>query len=141
MGTDRSDAVSDAEIARPQVPAISAFLKSKNIPASAVVRANGWVYVSGLPPVDLDTGEYELMPIDRQTRIVIERMKLCLEAAGSSLDKVVKCNVYCSNAAYFQAVNQVYAEYFAENPPARVFLCTAGWFGPFDIEIDCVALA
>ena len=48
---------------------------------------------------------------------------------------------YYSNASYFAAINAVYAEYFAAYKPARIFICTAGWFGPFDMEIDCVALA
>jgi len=43
--------------------------------------------------------------------------------------------------SYFAAINVVYAEYFAAYKPARIFICTAGWFGPFDMEIDCVALA
>ncbi len=130
----------DGRISRPFVPSISGFLDAKNIPASAVVRADGWVYVSGLPPADPDTGAYKTMTIDEQTRIVLERLKECLEVSGSSLDRVVKCTVYCSNAGYFQAINDIYAEYFAAHRPARTFVCTAGWFGPFDVEIDCVAL-
>ena len=53
----------------------------------------------------------------------------------------MKCNVYCSNPSYFSAINTVYAEYFKAYKPARIFLCQAGWFGPFDMEIDCIALA
>lgn len=68
-------------------------------------------------------------------------MKACLDAAGSGLDRVVKCNVYCSNPAYFAPINAVYTEYFNAYRPARIFLGQAGWFGPFDLEMDCVALA
>ena len=68
-------------------------------------------------------------------------MKLCLEAAGASLDDVMKCNVFCTSAKHFPAVNAVYARYFPENPPARIFVCIPEWFGPFDIEIDCIAMA
>ena len=75
-----------------------------------------------------------------QARRVLEHLKACLEAAGSGLDRVVKCRVYCSNPSYFAAINTVYAEYFSAYKPARIFLCQAGWFGPFDMEIDCVAL-
>jgi 2-iminobutanoate/2-iminopropanoate deaminase len=71
----------------------------------------------------------------------MEHLKSCLEAAGSALDRIVKCNVYCSNASYFAEINKVYAEYITTHRPARIFICTAGWFGPFDMEIDCVALA
>ena len=72
---------------------------------------------------------------------MLEHLKSCLEAAGSSLDRVVKCTVYCSNPAYFAVVNGIYAEYFGAHKPARTFFCPGGWFGPFDLEIDCVALA
>jgi 2-iminobutanoate/2-iminopropanoate deaminase len=64
-------------------------------------------------------------------------MKACLLAAGSSLDKVIKCTVYCNGPEHFQAINSVYARYFASNPPARSFVFVAGWHGPFDVEIDC----
>ena len=79
-------------------------------------------------------------PIERQTEVVLEQMKLCLEAAGSSLDQVLKCNVYCTSIAMFAAVNAVYARYFPSDPPARVFVNVPAWPGPFDIEIDCIAV-
>ena len=100
------------------------------------------VFVSGQPPfrprrpARFFTGA----PIELQTERVIEQMKLCLEAAGASLDNVMKCNVYCTSAKYFPAVNAVYARYFPDNPPARIFVCIPEWFGPFDIEIDCIAI-
>ena len=55
------------------------------------------------------------------------------------MDGVLKCNVYCTSVEKFAAVNAVYARYFPRDPPARIFICVAGWPGPFDIEIDCVA--
>ena len=65
---------------------------------------------------------------------------MCLETAGTSLRNVMKCNVYCTSAKHFAAVNAIYARYFPEDPPARIFVCTPEWFAPFDIEIDCVAV-
>jgi 2-iminobutanoate/2-iminopropanoate deaminase len=47
--------------------------------------------------------------------------------------------VYCTDLAHFEAINSVYTRYFPANPPARIFICVAGWPGPFDVEIDCVA--
>ena len=129
------------EISTPTVPALSKFAGRNNVPASAVVRAGDWVFVSGMPPVNPETGGYDILPIDQQARRSLDYLKSCLEAAGSGLDRVVKCSVYCSNPSYFATVNAVYAEYFAAYKPARIFLCQAGWFGPFDMEIDCVALA
>jgi 2-iminobutanoate/2-iminopropanoate deaminase len=129
------------EITTPTVAAQAKFAERYNVPAAAVVRAGEWVYVSGQPPVNPETGGYDILPIDQQARRSLEHLKNCLEAAGSSLDRVVKCTVYCSNPSYFPTVNAIYAEYFGSHKPARTFLCPGGWFGPFDIEFDCIALA
>jgi 2-iminobutanoate/2-iminopropanoate deaminase len=93
-----------------------------------------------LPPFDPETGEILAAPIERQTELVLEQMKRCLEAAGASLDNVMKCNVFCTSAKHFQAVNSVYKCYFPQDPPARIFVCIPEWTGPFDIEIDCIAM-
>jgi 2-iminobutanoate/2-iminopropanoate deaminase len=128
------------EISQLTVPALAKFAERNSVPASAVVRAGDWVYVSGMPPVNPETGGYDILPIDQQAQRVLERVKNCLEAAGSALDRVVKCTIYCSNPAYFATVNKVYAKYFGAHKPARTFFCPGGWFGPFDLEVDCVAL-
>ena len=128
------------EISKPRVPALAKFAERNSVPASAVVRAGEWVYVSGMPPVNPETGGYDILPIDQQAQRVLEHLKSCLEAAGSGLERVVKCTVYCTNPAYFATVNAIYAEYFGEHKPARTFFCPGGWFGPFDLEIDRVAL-
>ncbi|SKA15852.1 2-iminobutanoate/2-iminopropanoate deaminase [Enhydrobacter aerosaccus] len=133
--------MSRIEMIKPDVPAFTKFVQRIAVPASPVVRAGDWVFVSGLAPVNAETGGYDILPIDQQARRCLERLTQCLDAAGSSLDRVVKCTLYCSNPAYFATINEIYAEYFGDLKPARLFLCTAGWFGPFDLEIDCVALA
>ena len=125
-----------------RVEPISTWLDRVKAPASPVTRAGNMVFVSGLPPFNPNTGEVLAgAPIELQTERVLEQMKLCLEAAGASLDDVMKCNVFCTSAKHFPAVNAVYARYFPENPPARIFVCIPEWFGPFDIEIDCIAMA
>jgi 2-iminobutanoate/2-iminopropanoate deaminase len=125
-----------------RVEPISSFLdRWKAPPGSPVTRGGGMVFVSGLPPFDPETGDILPASIERQTELVLEQMKLCLETAGSSLQNVMKCNIYCTSAKHFAAVNAVYARYFSENPPARIFVCVPEWTGPFDIEIDCVAMA
>jgi 2-iminobutanoate/2-iminopropanoate deaminase len=122
-----------------RVEPLSTYLERVKAPASVVTRHAGTVYVSGLPPFDPQSGEIASVPIERQTELVLEQLKLCVETAGSSLENVLKCNVYCTSAEKFAAVNAIYARYFPKNPPARIFVCVPQWFGPFDIEIDCIA--
>jgi 2-iminobutanoate/2-iminopropanoate deaminase len=123
-----------------RVEPISSNLAKWNAPVSPVTRGGGMVYVSGLPPFDLETGEILSVPIEHQTELIMEQLKLCLETAGTSLQNVMKCNIYCTSAKHFPVVNAIYARYFPADPPARIFVCVPEWTGPFDIEIDCVAL-
>jgi 2-iminobutanoate/2-iminopropanoate deaminase len=123
-----------------RVEPLSTYLERWKAPASAVTRSGGTIYVSGLPPFDPATGEIAAgASIERQAELVLEQLKLCVETAGSSLDNVLKCNVYCTSVENFAAVNAVYVRYFPKDPPARIFVCVPAWPGPFDIEIDCVA--
>jgi 2-iminobutanoate/2-iminopropanoate deaminase len=123
-----------------RVEPISSWLERWKAPASAVTRAGNMIFVSGLPPFDPVTGEMKPMPIEWQAERVMEQMKQCLEAAGASLDNVMKCNIFCTSSKHFQAVNAIYARYFPLDPPARIYVCIPEWTGPFDIEIDCIAM-
>ena len=124
-----------------RVEPLSTWLENWKAPASPVTRGGGMVYLSALPPFDPETGKVAETSVERQTELVLEQMKLCLEAAGSSLDQVLKCNVYCTSVEKFAAINAVYARFFPRDPPARVFVNVVAWPGRFDIEIDCVALS
>src|SRR5512132_1715205 len=95
-----------------RVEPLSTYLERRRPPPSAVTRHGDTIYVSGSPPYDLLTGEIVEAPIERQTELVLEQMKLCLETAGSSLEKVLKCTVYCTSVDKFAAVNAVYSRYF-----------------------------
>ncbi len=122
-----------------RVEPLSTYLERLKAPVSVVTRQGETIYVSGLPPFDPQTGEVVNASVERQATLILEQLKLCLETAGSSLDNVLKCNVYCTSADKFAAVNAIYARYFPKNPPARIFVCVPEWLGRFDIEIDCIA--
>jgi 2-iminobutanoate/2-iminopropanoate deaminase len=127
---------------RIRVEPISSFLERRRKgPIYPAVVANGFVFVSGLPPFEPETGDIAPALFERQAEIVLDQMKRCLEAAGSSLAQVVKCNVYCTaDPSHFAKFNEVYARYFPIESPARIFLQVPSWPGPFDVEIDCVAV-
>lgn len=124
-----------------RVEPLSTFLERWKAPTSVMTRHGDLLFVSGLPPFDRQTGKVaEGATIEEQTRIILEQLKLCLETGGSSLDKVLKCTVYCTSVETFATVNEVYSSFFAGMDfPARVFVCVPAWPGKFDIEIDCIA--
>ena len=78
-----------------RVEPISSYLERYRTGSRAypVSIGNGMVFVSGLPPFDPETGEIKLIPFERQAELVLMQMKHCLEAAGTSLDNVLKCDV------------------------------------------------
>ena len=128
---------------RLRVEPISGYLERyRNGPAVyPVSMANGFVYLAGLPPFDPETGEIKPVPFERQAEVVLQQMNLCLEAAGSSLAHVVKCNVYCTpDPSHFARFNTVYDRVFGAEQPPRIFMHVPSWPGPFDIEVDCVAV-
>jgi len=131
-----------AAVKRLRIDPISSYLERyRNGPVHLGIIANDFVYLSGLPPFDPETGDIKPAPFERQVELVLEQMKLCLDSAGSSLAKVVKCNVYCTpDPSHFERFNAIYARYFPAESPARIFLHVPSWPGPFDVEVDCVAV-
>lgn len=124
-----------------QVPSLERAAAGRKPPLSWAVEAGGFVYVSGIPPIDPDRGGFLKGTIEEQTERVLENVKLVLGAAGTTLDKVVKVTIYAVNAANFGRINTVYERYFRDEPPARTFVTVASWPLEFDVEIECVAIA
>jgi 2-iminobutanoate/2-iminopropanoate deaminase len=122
-----------------RVEPLTTFLEKYNAPSSTVTRHGDTLYVTGAPPFDPKTGEIYKGDISRQTELVLEQMKQCVEAGGSSLENILKVNVYVTNVEMFPKVNEVYRKYFPSNYPARIFVNVPAWNGGFDIEVDCIA--
>lgn len=113
--------------------------KFMTAPVSDAVRANGFIFVSGYVPLNPKTGKAEPGSIGIQTRRTLQNIKTVLEQAGSSLDKVVKVNIFISDLNDYQGMNKVYREFFKKDFPARRTV-HALLVGGFKVEMDCIAL-
>ncbi|MBU3088722.1 RidA family protein [Clostridium gasigenes] len=107
-------------------------------PYSQGMRVGDFIFTSGQIPVNPATGEL-VMDIQKATRQSLENVKAVLEAAGTSLDKVVKVSVFVKNMNDFALVNEIYAEYFKENQPARSCVEVARLPKDSVIEIEAIA--
>lgn len=122
-----------------EVPVLSEGARRLGVPLSVVTKANGFVFVSGTPPFDLQTGKIVRGDIAVQTEASLRAVEHCLRAAGASLGDVVMVRIYAANAGFYGAINQVYARFFPTDPPSRTFVPVASWPMEFDIEIECIA--
>ena len=109
-------------------------------PYSQAIRANGFVYVSGQIPIDPQTGEFVAGGVREQTEQVLKNLSAVLNAAGSGLEHVVKTTVFLADMKEFAAMNEVYAKFFAIEPPARATVAAAGLPRDARVEIEAVAL-
>lgn len=124
-----------------EVPILSEGVRKVGVPLSMVTRANGFVFVSGTPPFNMESGGFVKGDIEVQTEASLRALQHCLESAGTSLDKVVMVRIYAANAGFYGAINRVYARFFPKDPPSRTFVPVASWPMEFDIEIECIAVA
>ncbi len=121
---------------------VSTELAPKAIgPYSQAIRVNGLVFCAGQTPLDPAVGQLVEGDVQAQTRRVLQNLNAILEAAGTSLAKVVKTTVFLTDMANFKAMNEVYAEFFPEHPPARSTIAVAGLPLGASVEIECIALA
>ena len=104
------------------------------------VRGGDFLFVSGLTAVDLQSGERMQGTTASETRQILINLKQLLDAAGSSLDKVVKVNVLLHSMLEAPNMNEVYAHFFPDQPPART-VCGAHLPDGVKVIVECTALA
>ena len=109
-------------------------------PYSQATKANGVVFASGQIPTDPQTGQFVAGGIKEQTEQVLKNLAAVLEAAGSSLDRVVKTTVFLLDMQEFSAMNEVYARFFKDEPPARATVQAARLPRDARVEIEAIAL-
>jgi 2-iminobutanoate/2-iminopropanoate deaminase len=108
-------------------------------PYSQAVVEDEFIFVAGQGPGNPITGQLEKGDVQLETRRTLENMQAILEASGSSLAKVVKCNVYLRDIADFAAMNEVYATFFQAPFPARTTIQAGALPGGIAVEIECIA--
>ncbi|KAB8216760.1 Endoribonuclease L-PSP/chorismate mutase-like protein [Aspergillus novoparasiticus] len=108
-------------------------------PYSQAVRANGQIFVSGQIPADA-SGNLVTGNIGDQTQACCNNIKAIVDAAGSSVDKIVKVNVFLTDMANFAEMNATYEKFFTHKP-ARSCVAVAQLPKGVPVEIECIALA
>src|SRR5215467_4664448 len=111
-----------------------------NLPHVPGIRVGEYIFLSGMVPVDTQTGERSLGPIAEQVRITLSNMQHTLESAGSSLERVVRVHVVLADIANLTEMDRIYREFFRVDPPARMVWSMQLRFGN-GCEVECVALA
>jgi 2-iminobutanoate/2-iminopropanoate deaminase len=109
-------------------------------PYSQAIRANGFVFLSGQIPLDPTTQQVVEGDAAVQTERVLENLKAVVEAAGSSIQRVVKTTVFLADMNDFAAMNEVYSRYFVTHRPARSTVEVARLPKNVRVEIDLIAL-
>jgi 2-iminobutanoate/2-iminopropanoate deaminase len=109
-------------------------------PYSQAIKAGGMVFCSGQIPIDPATGEFVSDVVSEQTEQVLKNLSEVLNAAGTSLDGVVKTTVFLADMNDFAEMNEVYGRYFSDNKPARATVQAARLPRDAKVEIDCIAI-
>ena len=107
-------------------------------PYSQAVRTGSLLFCSGQIPLEPSSGEIVKEDVAGQARRCLQNLSAVCEAAGTSLSQAVRCTVYLADMGDFARVNEVYAEFFEEDPPARVAIAAAGLPKGADVEIDAI---
>jgi len=105
---------------------------------SAGVQIDGWLFVSGQGPLDLQTGEVVRGSIEDETRLTMSHIGKILEAAGYTFDDVVKCTCHLADIRDFEGFDRAYSKFFSGIRPARTTVQSVLW-GGIKVEIDVIA--
>ena len=124
---------------QPRNPLLNAS-RAGNLPHVPGIRAGDYIFLSGMGPLDPQTGERSHGPIAEQVRLTLSNMQHMLESAGSSLKRVVRVHVVLADISHMAEMDRVYREFFPIDPPARMVWSMQLRFGN-GCEIECVALA
>jgi 2-iminobutanoate/2-iminopropanoate deaminase len=111
------------------------------VPLSQAIKAGAWVFASGQLGNDPATRRLAEGGIGPETRQVCENLKAVLEAAGSSLAKVVKVTIYMADLGELMQMNEVFNQYFSVDPPARTTFECSRLVGNARVEIEAIAMA
>jgi 2-iminobutanoate/2-iminopropanoate deaminase len=111
------------------------------VPLSQAIKVGEWVFASGQLGLQVETGKLAPGGIAAETHQVCENLKAVLEAAGSSLDKVVKVTIYMADLGELMEMNNVFSQYFPVDPPARTTFQCVALVGGARVEIEAVAVA
>ena len=105
---------------------------------SDALIVDGILYVSGQASVDFKTSKFELGTIEEETHRTLKNLKAIIEAAGSSMDKVIKCTVHLADINDFDRYNKIYSSYFGDIKPTRTTVQSV-MAENLKVEIDCIA--
>jgi 2-iminobutanoate/2-iminopropanoate deaminase len=109
-------------------------------PYSQAIRVQGLLFTAGQIPLDPATGKLVAGDIRAQTTRVLQNLEAVLAAAGSSLGNVVKTTCFLANLDDFAAFNEIYAQFFTSQPPARSTVQAARLPAGAQVEVECIAL-
>lgn len=109
-------------------------------PYSQAILANGTLYVSGQIAIDPYTGNLNNDSIKTQTQQIMSNIKVILKETGMDFSNIVKCSIFLSSMDIYGEVNEIYGNYFPENPPAREAFAVAGLPKNVDVKISCIAV-
>ncbi len=107
---------------------------------SHMVEAGGFLFITGMDPMDIEKGLIIMDDIDKATELILENMKRLLESVESSMSRVVKVTIFMKDMADFQRMNAVYARYFPVDPPARTCVAVKEVPGNFQLKVEAIAI-